>query len=174
MSVTKASVGDRMATLCFCFNHASPPEPCYPCSISTDRVDSPLRAGSSLTVGYGTSGDFPFICHLRADEEIDIGFLKLFLTTSQTDFGSFQQASPFDMARAPCTKSEVMNKLTQGDWDTVMAMVVQRAIPGSLVAPLQYHPPSFKHRQWPVFSPWFSIADCLIFLLLLMVVYFQW
>jgi hypothetical protein len=61
----------------------------------TYKVDAPLPPKSRLTIGFGNGGGLPWRFHLRDGEDIDVGFFKLFLTTSPADFASIIQGSPF-------------------------------------------------------------------------------
>lgn len=109
-------------------------EPYYLSQRGKNRVDPPLRAGSFHTVGYGTGGEVPFAFHLRSGENLDIGFLKLFVTTSPTDFDSLNQPSPFEIARGTISKTDTVRKLKQlsegtEQWGTVLTAIIQRSHP---------------------------------------------
>lgn len=93
-------------------------------SIGTGQV--PLPAGSALPIGYGASGDAPFSFNLQKDEIKDVGFLKVFLTTSPTDFGSLKLKSPFSDARGLIPPSESMARIKKLElWTAVMITIVQ-------------------------------------------------
>ena len=114
----------------FRYEHSFSPGSYYlPSSSGKSIVDPPLRPRSTLTIGYGATGGVPLAFELRGSQ-VDIGFLKLFLTTTQTDFGSLAQGSPFGSTRAPLPKNDVMKKLQTMDlWGTVMVTIVQCAEP---------------------------------------------
>jgi len=61
----------------------------------TTNVNAPLSPKSHLTVGYGDGGVAPWQFLLRDGEDKDVGFFKLFLTTSPADLSSIPQDSPF-------------------------------------------------------------------------------
>lgn len=83
-----------------------------------------------MTIGYGAAGEVPLAFVMRGSEKVEIGFLKLFLTTTQTDFGSLAQDSPFSSTRTKLPRNDVMKKLqTMGLWGTVMVTIVQLAAP---------------------------------------------
>jgi hypothetical protein len=63
----------------------------------TTAVDAPLSPKSQLTIGYGDGGVPPWQFFLRDGEDEDVGFFKLFLTTSPADFSSIPQESPFNL-----------------------------------------------------------------------------
>jgi hypothetical protein len=83
-------------------------------------VDPPLPAGGCLTIGYGSSGAAAQTYFLREEQNVDVGFLKLFLTTKATDYTSVEQFTPFEKGRgsAPAPKQPLL-------WDTVLIAVVQ-------------------------------------------------
>jgi hypothetical protein len=58
-------------------------------------VNAPLSPKSHLTIGYGDGGVSPWQFLLRDGEDKDVGFFKLFVTTSPADFASIPQESPF-------------------------------------------------------------------------------
>ncbi|KAG5649950.1 hypothetical protein H0H81_001361 [Sphagnurus paluster] len=62
----------------------------------TTDVDAPLPPRGSLAIGYGDGGVSPWQFLLRDGEDIDVGFFRLFLTTSPADFSSVLQESPFE------------------------------------------------------------------------------
>ena len=56
-----------------------------------------LSPGEPLTIGYGRPGEAPFILHFRRTEQrVDVGFLKLFLSTSYLDHSGVEQCSMMD------------------------------------------------------------------------------
>ena len=61
----------------------------------TTNVNAPLSPKSHLTVGYGDGGVAPWQFLLRAGEHKDVGFFKLFLTTSPADLSSIPQENVF-------------------------------------------------------------------------------
>jgi hypothetical protein len=58
-------------------------------------VDAPLPPRQKLTLGYGDGGVPPWNFVLEDPEKKDVGFFKLFLTSSSTSFSSIAQSSPF-------------------------------------------------------------------------------
>ncbi|KAF8519186.1 caspase domain-containing protein [Gautieria morchelliformis] len=137
-------------------------EPYYLSQKGINRVDPPLRAGYTHTVGYGAGGEVPFAFHLPNGQAIDVGFLKLFLTTSPMDFDSMTQSSPFDTARAALPRADTIQKLKQAaaesaeQWGTVVTAIIQRSDPRSPEA----HPqiPS-EATQIPVSVPSIPLKD---------------
>lgn len=49
-----------------------------------------------MTVGYGAGGGFPFEFSIPDGDSSDTGFLKLFVSTNQVDFGWVAQLAPLD------------------------------------------------------------------------------
>lgn len=101
-----------------------------PSSTQGGKPDPPLRAGDSLNIGYGSGGAPPFQYFLRKGQNIDLGFLKLFLTSTYVDLSSIVQESPFgggggDVRKILEDKTVVQMPL-HSTWDQVMIAVVQK------------------------------------------------
>ena len=80
----------------------------------------------SLTIGYGSGGTVPFVYFMRDGQDVDVGFLKLFLTTEPVDYSNIPQNSPFnvnDRAHATYKPKPLLI------WDTLLVAVVQRRVP---------------------------------------------
>lgn len=86
------------------------------------NIDPPLLPNSSLTIGYGAGGGVPYCYFLRENQDIDIGHLKLFLSTEHIDLSHVPQHSPFVSHLGAVT---ISNK-TRQIWDTILIPVVQR------------------------------------------------
>ncbi|KAF9240014.1 caspase domain-containing protein [Melanogaster broomeanus] len=87
------------------------------------ELDVPLaKGGGTLTIGYGSSGSVPYSFFLPEGQDIDVGFLKIFLTTRPIDMSKIPQKSPFQVDRG--SAPVVMER---GDsWGTILIPVVQR------------------------------------------------
>ncbi|THU77272.1 hypothetical protein K435DRAFT_564575, partial [Dendrothele bispora CBS 962.96] len=59
-------------------------------------IEMPLPAKGSLTIGYGSSGSPPYGFSVRERQDVDVGALKLFLSTDYVDYGTIAQKSPFE------------------------------------------------------------------------------
>ena len=57
------------------------------------KLDSPLRSNGSLAIGYGAAGWPPISFSLPAGQDVDLGFLKIFLSTSPSDLSDICQPS---------------------------------------------------------------------------------
>ncbi|KAF8584894.1 hypothetical protein K439DRAFT_1633170 [Ramaria rubella] len=134
----------------------------YVASTGKQRVDPPLRAGSEHTVGFGAGGEVPFAFTLREGEDLDIGFLKLFLTTLPMDFDSLCQPSPFDNSRGRVPRTDVIRKLKDSqreteDWSTVITAIVQRSHPRPpLSLPMVEASPPEKEHDTASTQGWFT------------------
>ncbi|KAI0312157.1 hypothetical protein OF83DRAFT_1087200 [Amylostereum chailletii] len=104
-------------------------EPYYQQPTSGARPDPSLRPGGSLTIGYGNSGSVPFTYYLRPGQDLDVGFLKLFLSTEPLDLSSIPQESPFHGIRSGAPPRRKVRRI----WDAVMIAVVQHR-PGRLTS----------------------------------------
>ncbi|TFK37085.1 caspase domain-containing protein [Crucibulum laeve] len=83
-----------------------------------------LRPGGDLTIGYGSGGIQPREFFLRPGQEVDVGFVKLFITTIPVDYSFIPQESPFEETRHggifPNRSIPVLA------WDTIQLTIVQR------------------------------------------------
>ncbi|PBK59431.1 hypothetical protein ARMSODRAFT_899277 [Armillaria solidipes] len=84
-------------------------------------ADVSLPPQESLTIGYGASGTVPHMYTLREGQDVDVGFLKLFLSTECMDLSAVVQSSPFEdvrkSGRPPVRKRYL--------WHTMCVAVVQ-------------------------------------------------
>ena len=79
-------------------------------------------------MGYGDSESIPHTFFLRDGQNVDVGILKLFLSTEPVDLSHVAQSSPFvfESGRdAPQTVVPELPKLPL-PWDTIEIPVVQR------------------------------------------------
>ncbi|KZV62932.1 hypothetical protein PENSPDRAFT_641580 [Peniophora sp. CONT] len=95
----------------------------------TGRGAEPNLPGKGeLSMGYGAGGGRPYKYFLRPNQDLDVGFLKLFISTEQVDLSSIEQRSPFITTDPRAPEKEKMKP--KPIWDTVPIAVVQRK-PGS-------------------------------------------
>ena len=92
------------------------------------RAGPSLPARGTLSIGYGNGGGVPHLYFLRDEQNLDLGFLKLFISTQPIDLEGIPQASPFQ----PVLRDhESKGKRSPAPlWDAVTIAVVQRT-PGS-------------------------------------------
>ncbi|KAH9914990.1 uncharacterized protein B0H18DRAFT_1043597 [Fomitopsis serialis] len=98
-----------------------------PPSAGSVRVDPPLEPYGSVTIGYGTAGSAPYNYYLWENQELDVGLLKLFLSTEYVDLSHLSQESPFhgDHREARMVRNVTHESL----WDTSLVTVVHRMRP---------------------------------------------
>ena len=85
----------------------------------------PLQPNGSVTVGYG-SGEVPYVFKLDKGQDVEVGFLKLFLSTEYVDLSDIPQSSPFtDDVGRPFGRTEE-SRTRRSMWDTILATVVIR------------------------------------------------
>lgn len=96
-------------------------------SIASHRVkiglDAALPAHSRLGVGYGNSGTNPMRFSIPEGQNQDVGFFRLFLSTTPTSFQSIAQLSPFEGRRGaqpPRAEGVVTER-----WSAKTATVIQ-------------------------------------------------
>ncbi|KAK0187319.1 hypothetical protein F5146DRAFT_1064401 [Armillaria mellea] len=95
-----------------------------PGSAGTDTNAEPsVPARGSLVIGYGEGGAPPRKYFLREGQTVDVGFLKLFITTRNVDLSGIAQETPFD----PNNRADAPWKPVPPDlWDTMCFTVVQK------------------------------------------------
>ncbi|KAF5384355.1 hypothetical protein D9615_003158 [Tricholomella constricta] len=91
----------------------------------TTDVDAPLPPRGSLAIGYGDGGVSPWQFLLRDGEDIDVGFFKLFLTTSPADFSSVTQESPFEENISRLGRPKAAQLPEAERWGAMLSTVVQ-------------------------------------------------
>ena len=103
-----------------------------PTAKSTSIVDPPLKGENLFTIGYGPSGSVPHTFVLKEGQNLDVGFLKLFLSTKQVELSHVVQLSPFDkqvglsQSSARATVPAPVQTGPTPLWDTIRVPVVQR------------------------------------------------
>ncbi|KAA1472307.1 hypothetical protein DENSPDRAFT_173021 [Dentipellis sp. KUC8613] len=122
MRIVNTTGRDLYPSLFFFDNSDFSITPYYLPGTAGQIVDPPLRAKQSLTIGFGAGGSVPYSYFLRDGQDVDVGFLKLFLSTEQVDLAHLVQRSPFEEGRggqpAPVRTTPI--------WDTILVSVVQR------------------------------------------------
>ena len=86
------------------------------------QVEFSLPASRSLTIGYGDSGTPPPKYSLGKNESIDVGFLKLYVSTEFIDYSGIAQNSPFQRTRA----SNFPQPKKRSFWDTLTIPIIQK------------------------------------------------
>ncbi|KAF8968688.1 hypothetical protein BDZ97DRAFT_1754992 [Flammula alnicola] len=81
--------------------------------------------GGSLTIGYGAGGAAPFSYFLREGQDVDIGFMKVFLFSKPVDLSDVAQDTPFEEGR----HQKTWKKTVKPTWGTVTIPVIQRRGP---------------------------------------------
>lgn len=79
-----------------------------------------------LSIGYGAGGGRPFKYYLRPNQDVDVGFIKLFILTKPIDLSSIPQQSPFTEKLVPRATRRADLDSARDAWDTAVITVVQR------------------------------------------------
>ncbi|KIJ63462.1 hypothetical protein HYDPIDRAFT_29274 [Hydnomerulius pinastri MD-312] len=89
------------------------------------KIDQPLLPRSALAIGYGAGGGVPTRYFLRDGQDVDVGYLKLFLSREHVDLSHIPQQSPNsgDHRSAALAYPAEKNYL---DWDTILIPVIQQ------------------------------------------------
>ena len=99
-----------------------------PDSAKDGNVPFSIPAYGALPIGFGDSGTYPKRYTLKPNQDVDVGFMKLYLSTTYVDYSSIAQESPFRKDRAT---QDVVPKRSHR-WDSIMVPIVQkRRIKGS-------------------------------------------
>jgi hypothetical protein len=98
-------------------------------------VDRPLLPNSKLTLGHGNGGATPWVFVFVDNRDKDIGFFKLFLSTSPANFACLtRRKSPFEaepghrqgeMDKIAKDAAELKKELDSRVWGVKMATVIQ-------------------------------------------------
>ena len=88
-----------------------------------------MLAGRSLTIGYGAGGGLPLCYELPRGIDIDVGFLKVYLTTKPIDLECLEQESPFSLFRGLSSTPDIHTLEAEDQWRTITCTVVQHAYP---------------------------------------------
>jgi hypothetical protein len=101
-----------------------------PTATSTSKVDPPLGPNGSLPIGYGVGGSPPSRYHLKPNQILDVGYMKLFISTHAVDLSSICQPSPCS-GKDPPQASRKLYPLELEDeipaiWDVITVAVIQR------------------------------------------------
>jgi hypothetical protein len=67
----------------------------HPGTAGPYKHEAPLRTGGTLTIGYGCGGGDPISFRLRPNQDVDVGHLKIFLSTKPAELRNVEQGSPF-------------------------------------------------------------------------------
>ncbi|KIJ27950.1 hypothetical protein M422DRAFT_71496 [Sphaerobolus stellatus SS14] len=89
------------------------------------KVDVPLKPYSSFTIGYGSGGSIPVIFELPPGKDLDVGFLKLFLTTKIINYSEIPQGSAFPNNSSRAAQWAPVKPQAE-IWDTIMIPVIQK------------------------------------------------
>jgi hypothetical protein len=102
-------------------------------SITTHKTTPPLAPKSKFSIGHGTNdGLNPWSFYIRPNESKDVGFFKLFLTTTPTNLDCIVQDSAF--ASQTTTRGESQgeqegpvdeSEFEKVVWDEMVMTVVQ-------------------------------------------------
>jgi len=94
-----------------------------------NKLESPLKNQGELTVGYGPGGWAPFVYRLKNGRDLDVGFLKIYLSTQPVDLSGIQQGSAFSETRygSPWRSLNQPQEL----WGTIVIPIIQRRNPNS-------------------------------------------
>ncbi|KDR74092.1 hypothetical protein GALMADRAFT_141828 [Galerina marginata CBS 339.88] len=94
-----------------------------PAACGNYKPDFPLKKmGGTLTIGYGCGGVTPFSFELSKGQDVDVGFVKLFVSTMAIDLSRFRQDSPFSSTR---TMTHWPGRPNEA-WDSILISVIQR------------------------------------------------
>jgi len=99
----------------------------YQVQSAKGQVDPCILPERSLTIGYGKGGAQPFAYGLSDEQDIDVGCLKIFLSTEKVDLSNIPQSTPFKGHRGP----RPPKSKPRGLWHTILFTIVQRRHPRS-------------------------------------------
>ena len=97
------------------------------------EVDPPLRRNGSLTIGYSSNdsgkvhpgGSGPFVYECRPGQDVDVGFLKLFLSNQYIDLSNLLQGVTTALDEGNIRGTKKVVALADGIWVSMVVTVVQ-------------------------------------------------
>lgn len=107
----------------YCTPTTSLPATLYHPPLSKGTVDPPLPPNQNVCIGYGSEGSPPMTFFLRDGQSVDVGFLKLFLSTDPVDLSGMEQPSAFGGQGRERPK-EIQRSV--GGWHTILIPIIQR------------------------------------------------
>ena len=89
------------------------------------KMDSPLHPNRSMKLGYGSGDEAPFVYTINKSQDLEVGFLKLFLSTEYVDLLHIPQLSPFTSI-CPIYNAELLPLALTSTlmWNTITVTVV--------------------------------------------------
>ncbi|KAF8170849.1 caspase domain-containing protein [Mycena galopus ATCC 62051] len=99
-----------------------------PSTAANGKVDVSLPAKGSVTIGFGACGAPGWNYFLREGQTVDVGFLKLFISTEYVDYSSILQKSLLDeepdegLDESRAGRREMRSSI----WDTLTIPMVQK------------------------------------------------
>jgi len=93
-----------------------------------NKLESPLKGNGELCVGYGSGGWEPLAYEIREGQDLDVGFLKIYLSTQPVDLSGKAQQSAFPENRG----ATAWRPEPQDVWDTILIPIIQRRNPNQV------------------------------------------
>jgi hypothetical protein len=79
--------------------------------------------GKPLTIGYGESGTAPRAYTVRKGQDVDVGYLRLFVSTDYADWTAIEQGTPFTPIEPRMSNTGLVQKAVVG-WGAKTVLVV--------------------------------------------------
>lgn len=96
------------------------------CPSGPHTLESPLKGGGVLPLGYGSGGAETFTYTINQGHDIEVGFLKIYLSTKPFDLSGIAQGSALTQIRGP---ERWQRPPPSETWDTILIPVIQRRRP---------------------------------------------
>ncbi|KZV66269.1 hypothetical protein PENSPDRAFT_96886 [Peniophora sp. CONT] len=99
--------------------------------LTADNSEPPLRAGAqeALPLNFGDAGAMPLTFELPPGQDIDVGFLRIFISTQYADLsGMSQKAAVMPGVPKALSMSQTFRSVPQ-IWDAITVAVVQKLSP---------------------------------------------
>ncbi|KAE9397465.1 hypothetical protein BT96DRAFT_995803 [Gymnopus androsaceus JB14] len=95
-----------------------------PATARNGQAELSLPGQSTLTVGYGSTGTTPIRFYLREGQDVDVGFLKIYLSTEYINFSHIIQKSPFNIV--PGDSRAMKQDSRPSVWGTKTVRIIQK------------------------------------------------
>ena len=124
--------------------------PCYEPPPAQQKYQTEFclgKRGGIFSIGYGSGGVAPLAFRMGKDQDGEVGYFKLFLSTKPLDLSSIPQGSPFtNSRRAMKTYERKSSEL----WDDILIpLVLRRREAGTANRTVQHPPPRNSNERTP-------------------------
>ncbi|KAJ7207140.1 hypothetical protein GGX14DRAFT_456331 [Mycena pura] len=90
---------------------------------NNQQADPSIEKEGELTIGYGSGGARPLSVLMDDSDDVDVSYIKFFITTEYVDLSKIAQSTPFEN-----TRKIVLESPTRKLFDTLLVTVVTKKV----------------------------------------------